>query len=392
MSAWEVKKLSEVAKLINGKAYKKTELLDDGPYRVLRVGNFFTNNNWYYSDLELPADKYCDNGDLLYAWSASFGPRIWEVEKVIFHYHIWKVEIDPLAVIRDFLFYFFEWDVEKIKTEQGAGTTMIHVTKGAMEERQLLVPPITEQKRIVAILDEAFEGLATAAALTQKKLQNAQELFQSTLQSTFQQKGKDWTETTLDKLCSIKHGFAFKSQFFSDQGELVLLTPGNFYESGGYRDRCSKTKYYNGEFPEDYLLSKDDFLFAMTEQAEGLLGSSIIVPESNKFLHNQRLGLIQVFDESTWDNRFFYHQFNTIAFRDAVQDSASGAKVRHTSPTKLGAIKVSYPPLPEQKSIVKKLDALSAATRELEALYQSQLTAYTELKQSLLHQAFSGKL
>ena len=88
---WQAKPLNEVCELINGRAYKKDELLEKGKYTVLRVGNFFTNDHWYHSDLELNADKYCDKGDLLYAWSASFGPRIWKGEKVIYHYHIWKV-------------------------------------------------------------------------------------------------------------------------------------------------------------------------------------------------------------------------------------------------------------------------------------------------------------
>ena len=91
---WEVKKLKEVSTLINGRAYKQNELLNEGKYKVLRVGNFFTNSNYYYSDLELEDNKYCDNGDLLFAWSASFGAFIWCGEKVIYHYHIWKVLYD----------------------------------------------------------------------------------------------------------------------------------------------------------------------------------------------------------------------------------------------------------------------------------------------------------
>ena len=66
-----------MCEFVNGRAYSKHELLEKGKYAVLRVGNFFTNNHWYYSDLELESNKYCDYGDLLYAWSASFGPRIW---------------------------------------------------------------------------------------------------------------------------------------------------------------------------------------------------------------------------------------------------------------------------------------------------------------------------
>ena len=83
--------LGNLARVINGRAYKQEELLDSGKYRVLRVGNFFSNGSWYYSDLELDKDKYCESGDLLFAWSASFGPKIWNDEKVIYHYHIWKI-------------------------------------------------------------------------------------------------------------------------------------------------------------------------------------------------------------------------------------------------------------------------------------------------------------
>lgn len=88
---WKKEQLQINATLLNGRAYKQDELLDNGKYPVLRVGNFFSNRGWYYSDLELDEDKYCDDGDLLYAWSASFGPRIWNGGKVIYHYHIWKV-------------------------------------------------------------------------------------------------------------------------------------------------------------------------------------------------------------------------------------------------------------------------------------------------------------
>ena len=88
---WEVKLLGEVATFINGKAYKQEELLTEAKYKVLRVGNFFTKGDWYYSNLEMDEDKYVNDGDLMYAWSASFGPKFWIGEKTIFHYHIWKV-------------------------------------------------------------------------------------------------------------------------------------------------------------------------------------------------------------------------------------------------------------------------------------------------------------
>lgn len=138
---WEVKRLDQVCTLINGRAYKKNELLLDGKYPVLRVGNFFTNNNWYYSDLELPEDKYCEEGDLLYAWSASFGPKIWRGEKVIYHYHIWKVIPNYELISKQFLYQFLNYDIDKIKEDQGTGATMMHVGKGSMDARIIPLPP-----------------------------------------------------------------------------------------------------------------------------------------------------------------------------------------------------------------------------------------------------------
>lgn len=392
-AGWHKKKLGEVCELVNGRAYRKPELLSEGKYKVLRVGNFFTNENWYYSDLELEDKKYCDNGDLLYAWSASFGPRVWTGEKVIFHYHIWKVIPDFGQIDQQFLFYFLEWDKELLKLEKGAGTTMIHVSKGSMEEREILVPPLAEQQRIVAILDEAFEAITAARTNAEQNRQNARALFESYLQSVFSQRGDGWINKPLSELCDIKHGFAFKSEYFTNEGDYTLLTPGNFFETGGYRDRGDKQKFYSGDIPQGFLLEAGDLLVAMTEQAAGLLGSPIIVPSQGKFLHNQRLGLVSGKPGIPWLNEFFFHVFNTQAVRQAIHESASGAKVRHTSPTKIGAVTVALPAsIEEQKAIVATLDTLTIETQRLESLYQRKIAALDELKQSLLHQAFSGNL
>ena len=147
-------KLSEIARVINGRAYSQPELLKQGTYPVLRVGNFFSNRSWYYSDLELDKDKYCDNGDLLYAWSASFGPRIWDGDKVIYHYHIWKIEEKKDLVLRDWLYWWFLWDVKQIKEAHGTGSTMMHVTKGAMENRLVQLPSLEVQSRQIQQIAE----------------------------------------------------------------------------------------------------------------------------------------------------------------------------------------------------------------------------------------------
>jgi type I restriction enzyme S subunit len=182
---WEHKPIREICRLINGKAYKKEELLNNGKYRVLRVGNFFTSDHWYYSDLELEEDKYCENEDLLYAWSASFGPRIWKEEKVIYHYHIWKVIPNEDLISKEFLYTIFEWDKEKIKAEQGTGTTMIHVSKGSMESRTVPIPPIEKQKRIIRELEKLRSETKKLEFHYRKKMDDLDELKKSVLQKAF---------------------------------------------------------------------------------------------------------------------------------------------------------------------------------------------------------------
>lgn len=158
---WEEKKLGEVASFINGRAYKQEELLDSGKYLVLRVGNFFTNNNWYYSNLELEDNKYCDNGDLLYAWSASFGPRIWKGEKVIYHYHIWKV-ITSKSITKDFLFVLLDNETERMKSQNANGFALLHITKGTIENWECNIPKSKIEQQKIADCLSAVDSLITA--------------------------------------------------------------------------------------------------------------------------------------------------------------------------------------------------------------------------------------
>ena len=156
---WENCSLSEICTFHNGRAYKQTELLPKGKYRVLRVGNFFTNDSWYYSNLELEDNKYAQNGDLLYAWSASFGPRFWKEEKVIYHYHIWKIDSFK-NVDKVFLYHFLDLDSAKIKNEVQGGT-MVHITKGDMERRSISYPSIREQRKVAKLLSLLDDRIAT---------------------------------------------------------------------------------------------------------------------------------------------------------------------------------------------------------------------------------------
>ena len=177
--AWEKRKLGELAEFINGRAYKQDELLTSGKYPVLRVGNFYTNDKWYYSDLELPEKYYAEKGDLLYTWSATFGPHIWIGPKVIYHYHIWKVALKNLFE-KDFALQFFEADRVRLLNSTN-GSTMIHVTKKEMESKGILLPDISEQRNIGELLRKADDLIAA----TQCKLDLLKKLKKGYLQKMF---------------------------------------------------------------------------------------------------------------------------------------------------------------------------------------------------------------
>ena len=166
-----------------------------------------------------------------------------------------------------------------------------------------------------------------------------------------------WQSLSLGEALSVKHGFAFKSTHFSDRGSHLVLTPGNFREHGGFRLRPGKDRWYTADFPEEYILDERDIIVAMTEQGPGLLGSSAVVPEGNLYLHNQRLGLLTNLDESILDRKFTYYLFNTRGVRAQINSSASGTKVRHTSPGRIYKVRVRVPCVESQARIADILSA-----------------------------------
>ena len=198
---------------------------------------------------------------------------------------------------------------------------------------------------------------------------------------------KGWKKRDLHKLITIKHGFAFKSEYFSNDGQYVLLTPGSFNESGGFRNQGPKTKFYSGPIPNGYLLSKGDLLLAMTEQAEGLLGSPLFVPEDNKYLHNQRLGLVEINCPDKICSDFLYLLFNHADSRKQITEQSTGTKVKHTSPDRLCSVIGLIPPLLEQKKIAQILSTWDKAISVTEKL----LANSQQQKKALMQQLLTGK-
>jgi type I restriction enzyme S subunit len=191
-----------------------------------------------------------------------------------------------------------------------------------------------------------------------------------------------WKRIRFAKAFRVKHGFAFKSRYFDSEGPFVLLTPGSFNEQGGFRHQGDKTKYDTGDVPGNYLLNEGELLVAMTEQAPGLLGSSLWVPDSGRFLHNQRLGRIVDLDEEVLDRRFLYYLFNTRSVRHQIFGSASGTKVRHTAPERIGRVEADVPPVGAQRQIAFILsaydDLIENNRRRIALLEESARLLYRE--------------
>jgi type I restriction enzyme S subunit len=171
---WPIVKLGDCMRLINGRAYLQHELLDEGT-PIIRIQNLNGGERWYYSNLELPAEKYCTNGDLLFAWSATFGPYVWRGEKSIYHYHIWKIE--PFSNLdKKFAYQILLWITNSIK-RAAHGASMLHMTKAGMEKWEIPLPPLAEQQRIAALLDAADNLVRFREAAIEKLDQLAESVF-----------------------------------------------------------------------------------------------------------------------------------------------------------------------------------------------------------------------
>jgi len=274
----------------------------------------------------------------------------------------------------------------------GKGSAQKNLDVPAFRLLPVYVPRLSEQRRIVAILENAFESIATAKADVVTNIANARELLETIREKLFAPTA-EWISAHLSDIIDIKHGFAFKSRHFRSSGDQVLLTPGNFYETGGYRIRGNRQKYYVGDVPDGYVLEAGALLVAMTEQAPGLLGSPAIVPESGTYLHNQRLGLVSIKDSVQCTIGFLFHLFNTRRVRREIYESASGVKVRHTSPSKIGQISVSLPPIMvEQTLIDSRMNEVERSVYRLQEIYRAKYIALDSLKRYFLSAAFSGEL
>lgn len=301
-----------------------------------------------------------------------------------------KSKLSPIF-LHWFLLHFYESG--QTVGLQSNSTGLRNLNMDSYKEVEIPIPPMPEQNRIVSILDQSFDNISRATLIAKRNIANAGDFQASFRESQLARTDGDTCTCLVSEICEIRHGYAFESQYFVDQSDYTLLTPGNFYERGGYRDRGEKQKFYEGPIPDGFILSAGDLLLAMTEQAAGLLGSPAIVPADGTFLHNQRLGKVVPKDLAHWHTPFFFHLFNSSKVRSEVHRGATGVKVRHSSPTKIGSVQISFPrSLAVQQDIATQINSAVIEATKITDLQRRKISALESLSASLLSKAFSGGL
>jgi type I restriction enzyme, S subunit len=269
----------------------------------------------------------------------------------------------------------------------GKGTAQKNLDVSAFRALPIYVPKtLPEQQRIVALLDEAFAGLATAKANAERNLQSARAVYESHVESIFSTRGEDWEEKRLEEVCGFQNGFAFKSSTFKPQGYPILRIS-NIQD--GRIDAANRIVFFDpNDYREDldrYRVSKGDLLIAMSGATTGKLGFNV---EEKVYYLNQRVGKFE--PTKRLDPRFLYY-FLSTRVEENLRISAGSAQP-NLSTEQIKGFLLPLPSIDEQTRIVDVLEALSKETQHLTQIYERKLTALEELKQSLLQQAFNGEL
>ncbi|MGE6116259.1 restriction endonuclease subunit S [Aeromonas salmonicida] len=288
---------------------------------------------------------------------------------------------------------FVELYLESIPLDEYiTGAAQPKLNQKALNSIPIPVPPLPEQQRIVAILDEAFAAIAAARANAEQNRQNARALFESYLQSVFSQRGEGWVETTVGHQVDFLAGFAFKSSEYTDSEEGVRLVRGDNIVQGELRWVGVKRWPIN-DAPKysQFFLNENDVVLAMDRPwvAAGLK-VAFITKSDLPSLQVQRTARLRAKSTIHW--KYLFHMLRSPEYVSYLLDGQTGLGVPHISGKQILSFEFPLPPLNEQQSIVQRLDALWEDTQRLESLYQRKIEALDELTQSLLQQAFSGNL
>ncbi|MBF2510672.1 restriction endonuclease subunit S [Listeria seeligeri] len=385
---WEQRKLGEVVDFLNGKAYKQQELLEFGKFRVLRVGNFNTNDRWYYSDLELDENKYANKGDLLYLWATNFGPEIWNEERVIYHYHIWKLQFLSNELDKQYLYTWLLTDKEKIKQTTN-GTTMVHVTKGSIEQREFQYPTNKKEQQKIGTF---FKQLDNTIALHQRKLEKIKALKTAYLSEMFPAEGEskpkrrfagftdDWDQRKLgEELNLLKDGTHGTHKDVKDG--FYLLSAKNIKNGQIIIDELIDRKISEEEYNtihKNFSLKKGDVLLTIV----GSIGETSIIKSPTGITFQRSVAYLR--PDKNLESQFLFTLINSNQFQDELKKRQVISAQPGIYLGDLSVIPIKVPNIEEQQKIglfFKKLDNTIA-------LHQRKLQKLQNIKKAYLNEMF----
>ena len=389
---WQVCKQKHVIELINGRAYSDDEFEDGGKYRILRVGNLFTNPAWYTSSMELDSSKYCEDGDLLYAWSMSYAPVIWHGEKVIYHYHIWKVDLSIL-IDKLFAFYYLKVVTDALMAEKHE-TTMSFITMGVMNNSYIAYPDISDQHRIAAFLDHKCSEIDSVIADTQKTIDEYKALKQSIIteavtkgvrgERKMKDSGVEWIGEVPEEWEVLPHKYVMHKEkniceHYTGESILSLTMNGVIVRDLNAGGKMPTTfDGYQYVEPDDMLLCLFDI--DVTPRCVGVVHNCGITSPAyscfkvHKGFYNAYYDYLLRFID---DEKIFVHLAKNL--RSSLTESD------------FGAIKTLAPTYEEQLEIATYLDAKCAEIDRLITAKQQLLTELESYKKSVIYEYVTGK-
>jgi type I restriction enzyme, S subunit len=397
---WEFKELGAVSAINYG--YTESASIEPIGPQFLRITDIQDDRvNWEsvpyckIGSADLPKYRLA-GGDIVFARTGATTGKSFLVNdppEAVFASYLIRLRLLDKKLLPEFVSLFFQtagyW--KSIKDgSTGSAQGGFNATK--LAALSIPVPSLAEQKRIVGILDEAFDGIATAKVNAEENLQNARALFESHLQSVFTQRGEGWEKTTLGDEIDLLAGFAFKSAQYTDSVDSVRLLRGDNIVQGSLRwDDVKKWPASDTSEYSRYQLRGGDVVLAMDRPwVKSGLKRAMISALDLPCLLVQRTARLRCGPRI--DNRFLMHLIGCSAFTHHILGNQTGSGVPHISGQQIKDFAFQRPSLTEQCRIAAKLEELRDETQRLESLYQRKLAALEALKKSLLHQGFTGEL
>ena len=295
------------------------------------------------------------------------------------------VPVDTNCFSVQFLFWWLK-SISGLIVAEGTGATVQGVKLPFVKSLKVPVPPLPEQQRIVAILDEAFEGIATAKSNAEKNLKNARQLFESHLNFVFSQRGDGWVDKTLDQVCIVERGSSprpIKDYFTSEPDGVNWIKIGDTKEGDKYIYSTSQKITPNGARQSRFVKEGD---FILTNSMS--FGRPYIM-KTTGYIHD---GWFVLRLNNLIDTDYFYYLLSSGFVQLQFARLAQGAIVKNISGDLVKKAVLPIPPLTQQHDIAAKLLELSAETQRLESIYQKKIEALDALKKSILQKAFAGEL